>query len=271
MSKRADHHLDRLRGTGQPAKEDVTGEALFSTLIWRLFLIWTAVGAFVMVAGITPANVGRWFASPDIQAFAVQFLGYADLIWMILAATLVYLRAVAMEGLGPARLAAAIILIGSAIVEWVGAKTGVPFGPYVYTTAFGPRILGVLPIAIPLAWLVILLGGRILVLYFRPQISRVGLSIWVALIALLTDLNLEFVAWKIRGYWVWYPENRNPPAWPPLQNFISWFVIAFLLHFLATRMRTYPSAREKIPRAALVLPVMNALFLLLHAFVNLRR
>ena len=63
----------------------------------------------------------------------------------------------------------------------------------------------------------------------------------------------------------------NPPAWPPLQNFVSWFIVAFLLHRLIPTMKTHPASGEKFPRAALVLVLMNALFLLLHAFVSLRR
>lgn len=253
-----------FRSITSDALEGVT-ESFVSVWLWRLFVIWTAVGAVVMVAGLNAANVGRWFSSPAIAPIAAQFLACADLVWMTLAAAVVYLRVAATDGLTRARVAAAIILGASATIEWIGARTGVPFGPYLYTDAFGPLILGVLPIAIPLAWTVILLGSRILVLHFRPALSRWQLSLWVALIAVSTDLNLEFIAWKARGYWIWYPGDANPPAWPPLQNFLSWFLLAFVLHALTPAPRPIPQPAMRVPRAALVVPIMNALFLLVHA------
>ncbi len=264
------HKLDRV---SDPVVASPTGsrsigvsaESVVGVWIWRLFLIWTAVGAVVMVAGLNAANVGHWFSSPKVQPIAAPLLGYADLVWMTFATAVVYLRVTATEGLARARASAAVILIGSAAIEWCGERTGIPFGPYLYTDAFGPLILGVLPIAIPLAWTVTLLGSRILVLHFRPTISRWQLAFSVALIAVATDLNLEFIAWKVRGYWIWYPGDTNPPAWPPLQNFLSWFLLALVLHVLTPAPRPTPHPALKIPRAALVVPIMNALFLLVHA------
>ncbi len=102
-------------------------------------------------------------------------------------------------------------------------------------------------------------------LEIRPALSRFALSFWVAVIALVTDLNLEFIAWKVRGYWIWYPDQPDPPGWPPLQNFASWFVLAFLLHALTPCADDRPVADRGISRAALVVPLMNLLFLLVHA------
>lgn len=264
------HKLDRVpdpladpnvncRSLGVPT------ESVVVLWVWRLFLIWTAVGSVVMVAGLNAGNVGRWFSSPSIHPVAAQFLAYADLVWMALATAVVYLRVAATDGLARARVSALIVVSGSATVEWIGARSGVPFGPYLYTDAFGPLILGVLPIAIPLAWTVIVLGSRILVLHFRPAMSRWRLSLSVALLAVATDLNLEFIAWKARGYWIWYPGDANPPAWPPFQNFLSWFLLAFVLHAFLPAPQPTPQPAFAIPRAALVVPIMNALFLLVHA------
>ena len=236
-----------------------------ATTVWRIFLLWTVVGAVVMVSGLNAGNVGAWTSSPSAQEALANVLAYADLVWMISAAAVVYLGVAATDGLSRARLSAFIILAGSTVIEWIGAQNGLPFGPYRYTDAFGPRVLGVLPIAIPLAWLVILLGARLLVLEICPAIPRLALSFWVAVIALATDLNLEFIAWKVRGYWLWYPDQPNPPGWPPLQNFVSWFVLAFVLHALTPVRHERPVTNSKISRAALVVPLMHVLFLLVHA------
>ena len=88
---------------------------------------------------------------------------------------------------------------------------------------------GVLPLAIPLAWLVVILLRtlpRRAGCARPPPASQIALGVAVA--AMLTDVNLEFVAWKVRGYWVWYPQAApgTAPGWPPCQNYVSWFVLS---------------------------------------------
>lgn len=232
------------------------------TFVWRVFLVWTTVGAIVLPFGLTAETLSRWPATENWVESARTLLAYADLVWMVLAALVVYLHAVAVEGLGRARVAGILVVAGSALAEWYGATTGWPFGPYRYTDAFGPRMLGVLPIAIPLAWLVILFAARYALLALRPEISRPSLALGVGTAAVLTDFNLEFIAWKVRGYWIWYPDWQNPPAWPPWQNYVSWFVLATLLAFVQPRRA---GLVERSPARMIgVLVAMNALFLAAH-------
>lgn len=236
--------------------------------IWRIFLIWTSVGVLVLPFGFRPETLTRWPATADWVEVARTVLASADLVWMVLAALVVYLHAVAVDGLGRARIAAAIVLLGSSAAEWIGATTGFPFGPYQYTDAFGPRMGGVLPIAIPLAWLVILFAARYALQARWPGLTRAKLAAGVGAIALATDFNLEFVAWKIRGYWIWYPGVSDPPAWPPWQNYASWFGLAFLLTLLLPRSQ--PHGDRPAARLVGVLVAMNALFLVAHAVRFLR-
>lgn len=231
-------------------------------MVWRIFLVWTAVGALVLPFGLQPEMLARWGPTARWVESARMLLAYADLTWMVLAALVVYLQEAATQGLARARLAGGIILLGSALAEYIGTTTGFPFGPYDYTNAFGPRMLGVLPIAIPLAWLVILLAGRQVLLAYRPGVSTLSLALGVGAIALLTDFNLEFVAWKIRGYWIWYPGQSNPPAWPPWQNYLSWFGLSALLTLCLPRSLDPVSLPARRPLGVLL--AMNALFLLAH-------
>lgn len=88
----------------------------------------------------------------------------------------------------------------------------------------------------------------------------------MATVSVLTDLNLEFVAWKVRGYWVWYPHAATDvPGWPPLQNYVAWFVLSFLLTALLPPNYGLRLRRPAANRPILVLALMNALFLLVHA------
>ena len=235
-------------------------------LVWVSFLVWSAVGIAVMPLEIGETTLRRWIANAGLQDAAVQLLHVSDAIWIFLGAVNVYFYAVRAEGLSVARRWAAIILLGSGCLEWVGATTGYPFGPYRYTDNFGWRLGGVLPVTIPLAWLIILLCGRYVILWRAPSATRWQIALGVACIALLTDINLEFVAWKVRAYWVWYPHLRTaPPDWPPIQNYASWFGFSFVLAWLLPpNHRLRPSA-PGVAQPLLILTVMNGLFLLVHA------
>ncbi|MBV9127154.1 MAG: carotenoid biosynthesis protein, partial [Verrucomicrobia bacterium] len=186
-------------------------------LPWIVFLVWTGVGFIVLPFDLSEARVRAWLLPehPQLTAAIAALLRVSDATWMSLAALNVYFATVASEGLRIARRWAGAILLGSAVFEWIGATTGLPFGPYVYTERFGLRLGDVLPFTIPLAWLVILLGARATVLCWRPAITRTELAIGVALLAVLTDVNLEFIAWNVRGYWLWYPHwSSTHPALP---------------------------------------------------------
>ena len=229
--------------------------------LWLAFLIWTAIGFAVLPLDIGARQASSWVGDGALFRLVTGFLRQADAIWMFLAAANVYVHAAAAEGLSTARRWAVLILVAATCFEWIGVRTGVPFGSYRYTGQFGWRLGGVLPIAIPLAWFVILVCGRYLFLALRPQAGRLELAAGVAFIALLTDLNLEFVAWKVRGYWIWYPAlTAGLPAWPPWQNYASWFGLSFLLVLIMPanyelRIRRPPSSRPIV-----ILGLMNLLF-----------
>ena len=161
---------------------------------WLCFLVWTAVGFVVMPLGINAGQVQAWFGPTGAGPLAAGLLRVSDAVWMLLAAVTVYLHAVASEGLPTARRQAATVLLASTAFEWIGTRTGLPFGPYEYTENFGPRIGGVVPMAIPLAWLVVVLCGRNLALRLRPAAGRLEIAFGVALVAMLTGLNRQEVA-----------------------------------------------------------------------------
>ena len=241
------------------------GPRTAADFFWRLFLVWTAIGFVVMPLGIGEPQVNRWLSDGTARRTFLAVLSVSDAVWISLAAILTYLHTAAAEGLRTARLWALIILFGSAAAEWIGTRTGYPFGPYRYTEHFGWRIGGVLPVAIPLAWLVILLCGRVLILRIWPTASRTVVALGVAVVALLTDLNLEFVAWKIRGYWIWYPAMTGPiPAWPPTQNFVAWFVLSFLLVLALPPNYDLRTQHPPIHRPIGTLFLMNALFIVVY-------
>ena len=234
-------------------------------LIWTLFLVWTAIGFVVMPLGIGEVEIRRWLGAGLIRAALLAILHVSDALWIGLAATVVYFHTVAAEGLPTARRWAVIILCTAGGAEWLGTRTGFPFGPYRYTANFGWLIGGVLPVAIPLAWFVIVLCARVLVRQLRPGTTRLELALGVGFVAFLTDLNLEFIAWKVRGYWRWYPDLPGPlPSYPPFQNFVAWFLLSFALALFLPGNHTLRLRRPSAFRPLVVLGLMNTLFLVVH-------
>ena len=127
-------------------------------------------------------------------------------------------------------MAAALIAGISFVITAVGAMSGVPFGPFVYGTALGEPVFGVVPWSIPLLWVVLVINGRgVARLIMRPWRKTNYYGFWVigltcALIVLF-DLGLEPFAAHVRQYWFWQI-GESVPAWhtAPWVNFLGWFI-----------------------------------------------
>lgn len=127
-----------------------------------------------------------------------------------------------------ARLAAVIVLL-TWLVEWIGSNTGFPFGRYHYTALLQPQLLSV-PILIPLAWLMMLVpawGVAQLILASWKQSLKKTYPWLFASIA-----GLVFTSWDLyldpqmvqRGLWLW-----DQVGWYfgiPLSNFAGWWLVS---------------------------------------------
>ncbi len=229
-------------------------------IIWRLFLLWSAIGLVVMPWNPGLREISQITNDPVLQSWMLEFLRNADAVWIFLAALTVYFWMIRTDKLVNARIQAAIIMTGATLVEWIGHETGQPFGPYLYTANFGPRLGGVLPLAIPLAWVVIVICATALMRRTPLAGNRFATATGAALIATLTDVNLEPVAWKVRMYWLWYPGQDEMPTWPPIQNYLSWFVLSFCFVLIL------PGIRSALPgkswyRPAFVIGLINLLLI----------
>ncbi len=121
-----------------------------------------------------------------------------------------------------------VLLAGGA--EWLGTTTGFPFGTYEYTRKLGPLLLGRVPFAIPLAWFTMvyaslavargLVAGRWVV----PIIAGAAVALWD--IALDPAMTAQFPAWVWAGSGGLYGI--------PLQNWVAWFAVAWLVSLLYT-------------------------------------
>ncbi len=124
-----------------------------------------------------------------------------------------------------------IVVITSFFIETIGVKTGLIFGNYSYGSTLWPQIMDV-PIAIGFAWFLMLICS-IALLQQIPVINNSNIWIQIFIISILMtffDFMMEPAAIKL-NYWIWYKTTV------PLQNYLAWFVISFILTILAWQMK----------------------------------
>jgi len=224
------------------------------------------VAASVLMFAVVPFDLGEmqvraWIADPALQAALVQVFNALDGTWITLAAINTYFFLAQAEGIATTRRWFLLILLGTGAAAWIGARTGFPFGPIAFTEKLGMRIGRVLPFSLPLLWFTVLLNARYFALRLFPRISHWQLALATAALALFTDMNLEPVAWKMRAYWIWYPLALSAPAFPPVQNYVSWFVLAFVLAGSLRETSVVVMRRGSSRRPMAIFLLVNTVFL----------
>jgi putative membrane protein len=138
-------------------------------------------------------------------------------------------------------LGALAIMVLAWAVEHIGATTGFPFGAYTYTDVLQPKVLGVVPLAIPFAWLLIVTSamGAVELLMDRDRgqansEQRISLTrlLMAASFALLLDVTIEPFAVHINNYWTWTESGSGGYYGIPASNFVAWWVTSLLLSFV---------------------------------------
>ncbi|MES9538924.1 carotenoid biosynthesis protein [Actinomadura sp. NPDC000600] len=127
---------------------------------------------------------------------------------------------------GPVRAAgafAAAVAIGYA-AEWVGIRTGLPFGQYSYTSVLRPQAGGV-PVIVALAWGGMGLAAHAVASAIAPEHGFVR---WAAGAAALTAWDLFLDPQMLRlGLWTW--ADGGPYRGVPLSNFAGWLAVSLLV------------------------------------------
>ncbi|MDB6064321.1 MAG: hypothetical protein JWR26_529 [Pedosphaera sp.] len=196
---------------------------LLHRLVFISFLICTALWCGCLL-GIFPTGAIRW-TEPLLPLLA-------------LATTLMTLaRNLPVQNVITA---AVLISLFAGIVQIVGEKTGIPFGPYYYTDNFGPALFGLLPWPAPIIWVVAMLNSRgIARLIMRPWRKMGKYGFWVigltCVIMVIFDLGLEPFGTRVSHYWAWRAP-KTVPAWyaAPWVNFLGWAVTALLILVFVT-------------------------------------
>ncbi len=174
-----------------------------------------------------------------LAIFALEWvrllLGMADdqvwtllLFWALAAATSLVGLARRLTGQNVLASATLITLLSFGI-ELISDRTGIPFGPRVYTDAAGPKVLAV-PLVIPLLWLTVIVSTRgVARLILRPWRKTTYYGFWViglaCLLAVGLDVGLEPFASRVTRCWFWHtlPNVRNWYS-APWAHFLGWGV-----------------------------------------------
>ncbi|MGV9775029.1 carotenoid biosynthesis protein [Streptosporangium sp. NPDC003464] len=123
--------------------------------------------------------------------------------------------------------------------EWVGVRTGLPFGDYGYTGLLRPQLGGV-PVVVALAWGGMGLAAHATAAAAAPgsRAARIGLG---ALALTAWDLFLDPQMVRL-GLWTWHDPGlyRGVPA----GNFVGWLVVSLLVMAVIEAALTDPGARS---------------------------
>ena len=243
-------------------------EPLASTL-WYFFLVWTALVAVVWMGGIREDHIADWVQNPGLRAALVFSLGILDPFWFTLAAANVYLGIAEVEGIATARRWAVIVLCGVAAILTCSAVTGIPLGSALYSRRLGVR-LGMAPVALPLLWFTVIVGGRELMLRLFPRASHGQVALGAGVVAFLTAVNLDPLATKIRLYWFWYAPDIRAPIATPWQSYATWLATGAALAFALRERDVLIGVGKRPLRPVIVLALFHAVFLATHLAVQIR-
>jgi len=153
---------------------------------------------------------------------------------------------------GP-RMTASLLLLSTVIsggVEALGVATGFPFGDYRYTEQLGPRLGGLVPAVIPLAWFMMVYPAL-----HVAQWTRFGLRGKAALVGLAMvtwDLALDPAMTADIGAWEWHQGGVYYGV--PTQNYLGWFLTASIVAWACLRVPgTWQVDRSRMPVAMFLL------------------
>ena len=115
--------------------------------------------------------------------------------------------------------------------ELLGTSTGLPFGPYSYTTLLGYRIGGLVPFPIPLSWFFmvyssIAITGRILPVRDSER-SRTAWAFLAGAILTAWDVAMDPAMSRATTHWLWHTDGFFYGM--PLSNWIGWFLTGSLV------------------------------------------
>ncbi|WP_026675033.1 carotenoid biosynthesis protein [Alkalihalobacterium bogoriense] len=191
---------------------------MFSQLIFRFFIFWYSCGLILLTFDLLP-----------------PWLEWANTVFLLLTGLLGAIFFVTSYGYFIGLLISFVVVTGTIFAEWVGVTYGILFGHYFYNADFGPKIIDV-PITIGFAWLMVIatthvIGKTISQHLFTQKWKQIALYLIISPVAaVVMDLILDPVAYKVKQYWEW--DGTGLYYGIPITNFVDWFIISLFLHII---------------------------------------
>ena len=182
------------------------------------------------------AWVGATVSQPILQwAWGERAIRWGTTATVALQAAAVGVALQAAWGWGWAALVSLAIMAMGWAVEFLGSRTGVPFGRYHYSARLQPQ-LGHVPLAIPAAWLMMLPPAWAVAGWIAGER---GPAFWLlsglAITAWDLFLDPQMVGW---GLWVWDQEGAYFGI--PWVNFLGWAASAAIMTAVTAALRPGP-------------------------------
>jgi putative membrane protein len=151
--------------------------------------------------------------------------------------------------------AAAVVALALG-VELLGVGTGFPFGAYGYGTALGPRVLGMVPVVIPLSWFLMLVASLGIAMRFRRGRAATALIAAAGLVA--WDVLMDPAMSAAFPFWSWHQGGTYYGM--PLVNWAGWLLTGAVLAAAALAVGGDGVRRAVDGRLPLVLYALNGVF-----------
>ena len=200
------------------------GERASRAALWALYAFTAAAVGGYASFGTHPELLARFPGAAGFYGVAFLFFSRVQIV-LAGAALAVFLCVHARwRWLG----AFAALYAISLCSELAGTTVGLPFGPYAYTAALGPRWFGHVPLLIPLSWFFMAVPSYALAGILLPTGSRTGKRVLLASFILLSwDLSLDPAMSHATRYWEW--GTAGPYYGMPLLNLFGWYATGLAL------------------------------------------
>ena len=216
-------------------------------------LILFSVVAFAVIVDKPPpawAPPAMWSRS---YALGMAWTGPLYIVTGFVAALAGWMAAVgARRGL----ISAAIVVALATVAELVGVQTGFPFGEYGYGTTLGPRLLGIVPVVIPLSWFCMLYASLAIAAWVGAGTR--GACVLAALGLVAWDVLMDPAMSAAFPFWSWHQGGEYHGM--PLVNWGGWMLTGLVLAAAALRYTGESWRAVGSSRLPMVLYALNGLF-----------
>ena len=138
------------------------------------------------------------------------------------------------------------------VIELIGVHNEFLFGKYAYGATLGPKVYDT-PLIIGINWAMLVYASTSFTNRFVKNYNLLLKSAIGALIMVSLDILIEPVAVQY-DFWAWSNTPMSELIVAPLQNYITWYVAAFLLNVLFHKLA--PQSQNNVIELLFILQIL---------------